>query len=231
MCQKEHCAKCASLLSYAQIAGDPKLHLLLTLRRREIERERLKAQLPAGATAPPQPQQPQQPEEFLACTKCAIVVTRQEKARMYREVFTWGRRDNRLRIIYEEGVVWSRREMEKLFPRYARLVDSISREGSGKVFDPFSNPKTVGFSVDHSANDIDADFIHNYEVRSPSLSLTINLTCVRVVPGLPDCLDQPTGSADRSSQFGKGHQAVRARGEGDLPATTTHRSGEVRHFP
>jgi hypothetical protein len=181
MCQKEHCAKCASLLSYAQIAGDPKLHLLLTLRRREIERERLKAQLPAGATAPPQPQQPQQPEEFLACTKCAIVVTRQEKARMYREVFTWGRRDNRLRIIYEEGIVWSRREMEKLFPRYARLVDSISREGSGKVFDPFSNPKTVGFSVDHSANDIDADFIHNYEVRSPLLAT--NLTCVRVVPG------------------------------------------------
>lgn len=172
MCQKEHCAKCASLLSYAQIAGDPKLHLLLTLRRREIERERLKAQLPAGATVPPQPQQPQQPEEFLACTKCAIVVTRQEKARMYREVFAWGRRDNRLRIIYEEGVVWSRREMEKLFPRYARLVDAISREGSGKVFDPFSNPKTVGFSVDHSANDIDADFIHNYEA---ALTVQANL--------------------------------------------------------
>jgi hypothetical protein len=184
MCQKEHCAKCASLLSYAQIAGDPKLHLLLTLRRREIERERLKAQLPAGATVPPQPQQPQQPEDFLACTKCAIVVTRQEKARMYREVFAWGRRDNRLRIIYEEGVVWSRREMEKLFPRYARLVDAISREGSGKVFDPFSNPKTVGFSVDHSANDIDADFIHNYEVRSPSLTTNLMCACRRC---LSDC--------------------------------------------
>jgi hypothetical protein len=158
MCQREHCAKCTSLLSHAQIAGDPKLFLLLTLRRRELARERqklLQPSLPVAASP--------QPEEFVACTKCSIVVTRQEKARMYQEVFGWGRKGYGMRVLYEEGIVRSRREMEKLFPRYSRLVNAISKE-EGRVFDPFSSPKTVGLSFDAERTDqVDTDFINNYE--------------------------------------------------------------------
>jgi hypothetical protein len=154
-CEKTHCSRCLNLLSFEKILTHTNLPSInstsetspsattSTLNRsKNLETSTITTTTSNSSLLSPPP------ETFFSCKKCEILIFRQEEHRIYALALAAGAK-HPLRIIYEKLIAVKRR-ISGIFPHYEHVVSSIAFEnsstGSAAVFDPFANPKTVGFS-------------------------------------------------------------------------------------